>query len=276
MRIYRPGALPWDETQAIYHALAQTGGEGLVLCRPASRCVCLGMHDDLTQEVDEDYCRLRDIPLIRREIGGGTVLLDRAQLFFQLVLRANHPLLAGARHGFFARFLQPAVRTLADFGLSAAIRAPADILVAGRKISGNGAGDIHGMAVFTGNILLGFDRTTMAGVLRLPDESSRQLLLRLLEQHLTTMSEELGNMPDIAAVEDRLANQFAAWLGELEPAEYSLSLRQQAERAAAALTDREFLALPGRKTPVREVKLREGAYLRLDQAAGDGLAELAI
>lgn len=260
--------MPWDETQAIYHALAQRGEEGLVICRPSSRCVCLGLHDDLAQEVDEDYCRKNGIPLIRRDIGGGTVLLEPGQVFFQLVLSRRNPLLTGGRNQFFARFLQPAVDTLADFRIEAAIAPPADIVVNGRKISGNGAGDINGMAVYTGNLLVSFDRRTMADILNLPDACFREMTQLSLERYLTTMSEELGYAPDIPTVEGRLIAHFSNWFAELEPASYTTEMKETVQAVARTLTDREFLDLPGKRSPVRQIKISEGTYLRFRPKTG--------
>ena len=262
MNLYRLGAIPWDETQAIYHALAQNRQEGLVICRPAGRCVCLGLHDDLEQEVDLAYCRENNIPVIRRDIGGGMVLLAEEQIFFQLVLRADNPLLTGRREAFFGQLLQPAIRTLGDFAIPAAVKLPADVVVNGKKISGNGAGDINGFAVYTGNILLAFDRTAMANVLKVPGSRFRDQLRLSLERYLTTMEEELGCLPEYEAVEARLVHHFAAWL-ELTPAEYTAALRAGAAKTARYLTSPEFLQLPGKRSRVRQVKINEGTYVRL-------------
>lgn len=263
MRLYRPGIIPWQETQGIYHALAEEGQEALVLCRSASRYVCLGFHDDLEQEIDRDYCEQHTIPLLRRETGGGVVLLDSGQLFFQLVLRTDNPLLRGRRDRFFRSFLQPVVDTLREYGLDAATRLPADIVVRGRKISGNGAGDIGKCAVYIGNILLEFDRATMAGILKAPNEDFRQQVKFSMENELTSMGEELGLMPDANLLEDRLVDHFTRMMGMLEPANYSFEFRAKARRAAQRLISEEMLSLPGRKLKARQVKIREGVYLRL-------------
>ncbi|QDR81601.1 lipoate--protein ligase family protein [Sporomusa termitida] len=262
MDLYRLGAIPWAETQAIYHALAQKQQEGLVICRPAGRCVCLGLHDDLQQEVNTGYCGDHNIPIIRRDIGGGMVLLAEEQIFFQLVLRSFNPLLTGRREEFFVQFLQPAIKTLADFAVRAAIKLPADIVVNGKKISGNGAGDINGFSVYTGNILLAFDRTAMANVLQVPGRRFREQLRLSMARYLTSLSEELGYMPAYGAVEDRLVYHFSAWL-DLRRGEYSPALRQAVRQAAEYLTSPEFLNLPGKRTRVRQVKIKEGTYVRL-------------
>lgn len=269
MMLYRLGVIPWQQTQAVYHALAEIGREGLILCRPAQRYVCLGFHDDLKEEVNIDFCQKQAIPLIRRETGGGMVLLDRHQIFFQLVLHRNNPLLLGRREQFFQQFLAPAVATLQDFGLNASIQQPADVIVNGRKISGNGAGDINGYAVYIGNILIEFDRDTMANVLQVPYASFRRSARQSMEQYMTTLAEELGYSPDVAVVENRLLDHFKAWLPELGTGVYCKQLEEMTEKIALRLTSRETLSLPGRRPRSRQVKIKENVYLRLHRYADE-------
>ena len=262
MKLYRLGALPWAETQAIYHALAERRQEGLVLCRPSGRCVCLGLHDDLSQEVDLDFCRKNSIPLIRRDIGGGMVLLAEEQVFFQLILRADNPLLVGHREAFFPKFLEPAIKTLADFGIKAAVKLPADIVVNGKKISGNGAGDINGFSIYTGNILLAFDRATMANILNVPSSKFRDQVRLSMERYLTTVTDELKLTPNYERVEERLICHFASWL-KLEEGEYTAELKTVVKEKIQYLTSHEFLSLPGKRSKVRQIKINEGTYTRL-------------
>ncbi len=84
----------WLDSQLIYHVLPRLGQQGLLILAPSSPYVCIGYHQNLEQEVDLDYCREHHIPVFRREVGGGAVFLDGNQLFYQLVLHKNLPLLA--------------------------------------------------------------------------------------------------------------------------------------------------------------------------------------
>ena len=93
MKLYRLGTVSWQDSQLLYHALPRLGREGLNLLSPGSPYVCTGYHQDVEQEVDVEFCRENNIPIFRREVGGGAVYLDGAQLFWQLIIRKNNPLI---------------------------------------------------------------------------------------------------------------------------------------------------------------------------------------
>lgn len=57
MELYNLGKVTWRESQLMYHAMAYLGREGLLLVSPAEPYVCIGFHQDVTQEVDLEYCR---------------------------------------------------------------------------------------------------------------------------------------------------------------------------------------------------------------------------
>ena len=56
MDLYNLGSVSWWQSQCYYHALAYLGQEGIIICRPSEPYVCLGLHDDLDQEIDREFC----------------------------------------------------------------------------------------------------------------------------------------------------------------------------------------------------------------------------
>jgi lipoate-protein ligase A len=259
--IYNLGPVTWWESQCIYHALAAMGREGLIICYPTTPYVCLGLHDDLDQEIDKEYCRDRKIPLLRRETGGGVVYLDRHQLFFQLVLHRGNSLLPLRRQHFYEKFLKPAIADYRSFGIPAELRAPADIVVNGRKCSGNAAGDIGPGVAYVGNLLLKFDYKTMSEVLRVPTAAYRQRLYQAMQFHMTTMSDWVVQIPAYFDLSVALASEFARYLGELTPQSPDKELIDNARQACKRLTSNEWLNLPGRRQAERTVKIAEGVFL---------------
>ncbi len=261
MELYNLGGVSWWESQALYHALAYLGREGLILCYPTTPYVCLGLHDDLEQEIEQEYCRMRGIPLMRRETGGGVVYLDSYQVFFQLVLHKDNPLLPLRRDRFYRRFLQPALRLYRHFGVPAELKAPADIVADGRKCSGNASGDIGECVAYVGNILIDFDFRTMSRVLRVPGTAFRQRLQIAMREHMTVLADWLDDLPGYSELTAVLIEEFSGEFGELSPRLPDTELLERASRIGARLASSDWLSLPGRRLPYRRVKIAEGIYL---------------
>ena len=258
MNLYTLGAVPWLESQLVYHALPRLGMEGLILLSPASAYVCIGYHQDAEQEVDLGYCRAQGIPVFRREVGGGAVYLDGQQIFYQLVLSREHPLAQGTKEAFYRRLLAPVVAVCHDLRLEATYKPVNDILVAGRKISGNGAGEIAGSVVLVGNLLLDFDYDTMVRVLRVPDVKFRDHVHRSLRDNLTTLRRELQPTPTMAQLQELLVRRFDEVLGPLEPRPLPPAVYEETGRLREELTAEAWLLRRGRRQAGRRVRIAAG------------------
>ncbi len=267
MDLYDLGGVSWWETQAYYHALAYLGREGLIICYPLTPYVCLGLHDDLEQEIDTEYCRQEGLPLMRRETGGGVVYLDSDQVFFQLVLRRDNPVLPLRRESFYRRFLKPAIQVYRSFGVPAELKAPADIVADGRKCSGNASGDIGDCVAYVGNILIDFNFRAMSRVLRLPDSCFRQRLLVAMRMHMTVLADWLDGLPGYSEIAAALIDGFSREFGSFTPRQPDAEMLEAASRIGARLASPEWLSLPGRRTPYRRVKIAEGVYM-LERSCG--------
>lgn len=261
MQLYHLGQVSWQDSQLLYHALPRLGRSGLFLLTPRTPYVCIGFHQDAAQEVDLDYCAAAGIPVFRREVGGGAVYLDGNQVFYQLVLPREDALLKTDRQSFYRLALQPAINTLHELGLAAHYKPVNDILVDGRKITGSGAAEITDQVVFVGNILLDFDYSMMARVLRVPDEKYRDKLHQSLKDNLTTCRRELDHPPTLSRVYALLIKHFSIMLGDLEPATINESLRDQADKLGEYMFTSEWLLDRSRRQVVRSLQVRSGIEL---------------
>ncbi len=276
MDLYHLGPVSWVESQSIYHALALLGREGLIICHPTTPYICLGLHDDLDYEIDRSYCLERGIPLLRRETGGGVVYLDDRQIFFQLVLRQDNPLLPLNRQRFYEKFLRPAIFVYRHLGIAAEWKPPADITAEGKKLSGNGSGDIGRCTAYVGNILLDFDFAMMSRALRVPDETCRLHLYRIMRANVVTLADCLEHTVDHQALATSLIPGFSDLLGDLYPCDPDPELLETARRVGERLTSREWLELPGRRPAERKIKIAEGLYLLAKPTTGRGCKAILI
>lgn len=214
MKLYDLGVLPWQQTQLIYHALGISGEESIVICRPQEQYACVGFHQDLAYELDIDFCKTQEIGLFRREIGGSTVFLDQNQIFYQFILdRKKAPL---DQRVFFKKFLEPIIKTYNALGIEAKYNPVSDLVVNGKKISGNGGGDLGNCKVMTGSMLLDFDYKLMCRILNLQSEKFRQNVCGEMKYNLTTVKKELGYIPDINKIKSLLIANLEDMFGALE------------------------------------------------------------
>ena len=274
MQLYSLGKVPWKESQLIYHALAHLGREALSLVSPAEPYVCIGFHQDVDQEVDLDYCRAHRIPVFRREVGGGAVFLDGRQLFFHLILKRDNPVIPKGIENFYRKFLEPVIRVHHRIGIPAAYKPVNDLVVGHRKISGTGVGEIGDCIVFVGNLILDFDYATMARVLKIPDEKFRDKVKKSIEENLSTIRRELGEVGAAAWSENRLnqmlAEEFEPIVGALTPAAVDPALTERMAQLSQTLLAPDWLYRRGKRTGGRTVKVRSGLELaqRIHKAPG--------
>jgi lipoate-protein ligase A len=261
MRLYNLGKVPWQESQLIYHALAELGWEALSLVSPATPYVCIGFHQDVEQEVDLDYCNASSIPVFRRDVGGGAVYLDGDQLFFQLILHKDHPEVPKNKEVFYRKFLQPIINVYRRIGIPATYKPVNDVLAGTKKISGTGVGEIGECIVFVGNLIVDFNYEEMSKVLKVPDEKFRDKIHKTLKDNLTTIRRELGEEAsrwDEGTLNGLMAEEFQEILGPMTLCEKDSVLQAKMDELGAHLMSEEWLFQKGKTIPGREVKIRAG------------------
>jgi len=263
MKLYNLRVVPWLDSQLIYHALPRLGREGLLLLSPDSPYVCIGYHQDLAQEVDVAYCQAYSIPLFRREVGGGAVYLDSDQLFYQLVIRNDNPLLPSGKEAFYRKFLEPVAETYCAIGIPAKYRPVNDVITEeGRKISGTGVAEIESHLVLVGNLIMDFNYDMMARILKVPDEKYRDKVYKTMQENLTTIERELGRVPPRRELESLLVADFEKVLGPLEEAPLDQEVYDLAKRLATQFQSEEWLNKKGKRREGWETKIATGVEVR--------------
>lgn len=242
-------------SQTLYHAVADSLRPGdpntVILCRPRRPYVCLGRHQELGREVDEEACRRQGLPIMRREVGGGAVYLDRGQVFFQLIWQPDRvPAYIQDAFEYFARGPVECYRRL---GVTGAHFAPInDLQVDGRKIGGLGAASIGRAFVFVGSIIMSFNARSAASVLRIPDEKMRGKVAQTIDAYVTSLRKELGRAVPSKLVRGELIASFEEALGaRLVPGR----LRTDEETAY-----KSWIARMRKREWVDEVRLREDRH----------------
>jgi lipoate-protein ligase A len=206
-------------TQTVWHAATLARSRGiqekdlLIIDWPKYPIVCCGLHQSLNDVVDLEYCRTNNIPVTRRACGGGAVLLDQNQLFYNIIAHIDSNIVPRKISSLYYKLLQPVVQTYRHFNIDATYRPVNDIIVENKKISGNGAGLLEQAQVLVGNFILDFPRKEMTQILRVPSEKFRDKVYKSLEAGISSFKDELGYIPDRDAIIKEYINQCEKHLG---------------------------------------------------------------
>ncbi|MEE8182394.1 MAG: lipoate protein ligase C-terminal domain-containing protein, partial [Candidatus Thorarchaeota archaeon] len=95
-----------------------------------------------------------------------------------------------------------------NLGIDAEFKPVNDIQAGGKKVSGNGAGDVGDARILTGNLIFDFNFDMMVKVLRVPDEKFRDKIAKSLRARMSTILLETGGMPDRNEVKKDLVRLY--------------------------------------------------------------------
>ena len=163
--------LAWDD--ALLEATEAGWPETLWFWEAASPFVVIGYGQEIAREVDEAACVQRQVPILRRCSGGGTVAQGPGCLNYGLTLKIEEtgPLstITGANRWIMERNRR-ALATLLGDGVH--VRGHTDLALVGphgeRKFSGNAQRRKRQALLFHGTILCQFDLSLIAELLRFP------------------------------------------------------------------------------------------------------------
>src|SRR5512138_326202 len=94
--------------------------------------IIIGRNQNTIEEINPDVVETRGIKVVRRLSGGGAVYHDLGNLNFSFTMRSSQEEI-----GNFKKFTAPVVKALLEMGVPAEMSGRNDILVDGRKVSGN-------------------------------------------------------------------------------------------------------------------------------------------
>ncbi len=173
----------------------------------------IGRHQDLSREVDLDYCQQHGIGTVRRITGGGAIYLDEGQLGWELVFHRSSLGIA-ALPDLAREICNAAALGLNKLGVEAKFRPRNDIEVDGRKISGTGGFYDGDVLIYQGTVLVDLNPQRMVSALHVPDAKLAKRQLDSAAQRVVTLKELLGSdLPDLETIKAALIEGFSEGLG---------------------------------------------------------------
>ena len=145
--------------------------------------VIFGRNQLIESEVNLDYCREHGIQTYRRKSGGGCVYADMGNVMFSYVTKDENVCLT------FNRYVNLLVLLLFRMGIEAKATGRNDVLIDGRKVSGNAFYHIPGKSIVHGTMLYDTQMEHMVGSITPSDTKLVSKGVKSVRQHIALLKD---------------------------------------------------------------------------------------
>ncbi len=170
--------------------------------------VIIGRNQDLEAEVNLEYCHEHGVRIVRRKSGGGCVYSDMGNIMVSYVSDR------GVVSAVFDRSLSAMTACLCSLGLKAEKSGRNDILVEGRKVSGNAFHQLPDRSIVHGTLLYDTDFEALEKAIRPPVEKLERHGVASVRQRVENLKMYLSD-ERIHTIED-LGHYLASYFCEDE------------------------------------------------------------
>lgn len=148
--------------------------------------IIIGRNQNTVEEINVDYINEHQIHVVRRLSGGGAVYHDHGNLNFSFIAPNT-----GSNFSNFQKFTAPVIEALNEMGVAAELSGRNDILVDGRKISGNAQYIAGARMVSHGTLLFDTDLSHVGEALKVKASKIESKGIKSIRSRVANISEFL-------------------------------------------------------------------------------------
>ena len=183
--------------------------------------IIIGKYQNALEEINQQYVDAHGIRVARRLSGGGAVYHDTGNLNFTFIVDQKN-----TSDFDFSVFVVPVVEALRKLGVEAEFGGRNDILIGGRKISGNSQYVHRGRIMHHGCIMLESNLENVTDALRVKPAKFQSKNIQSVRSRVTTINE---NAPRPISMEEFKAALRAQVLGDAGAVPYELTAEDLTE-----------------------------------------------
>jgi lipoate-protein ligase A len=148
--------------------------------------IIIGKNQNTAEEINTDYVDSNGIHVVRRLSGGGAVYHDLGNLNYSYITIDD-----GNSFRNFRKFTEPVVRALQGLGVNAELSGRNDLLVEGRKISGNAQFSTRGRMFSHGTLMFDTEVEAVVSALKVSKEKIESKGIKSIRSRVANISEFL-------------------------------------------------------------------------------------
>ena len=226
----------------------------------------IGRYQNALAEINMDFAKKHDIHIVRRITGGGTIYTDMNGWQFSFINKR-----LGTKEIDFHTYTLPIIKALDSLGVTAVKSGRNDLLIAGKKFSGNAQYISKNVMLHHGSLLFDTDLTQLVRSLSPDNEKLVSKGIKSVKSRVANVAEHLGRSMTSLQFRDVMLDYLLADMDTYELTEKDVARINEIKKAQFDTWDWNFGKTP--KFNITKENRFAGGKLKVESFVKDGHIE---